>query len=351
MNSDRIQGLNGIRALCALFILLGHIAQWDFSQWEIGSLPLPECCAYVFFLISGFLAGYRIDKTEGVLPYYKKKARRILPLYYSYLAISILFYWVVGWSDQILDARLFYYIFLVPQIPFCRQTGILPLVHLWFIGTIVLFYVIFPFFAKLNENKRVVGAAVIAIVMLLVKLALRAFGGTDSFLYHLVTVTSLDVLFAGVWLGLMMKEGHSLLNRTKSWTWMGIIAWLLFLCSGFYGRLIPAPFRIEYIALLAMAMVITQQRESPVPNLENRFLDWLGNISYEIYVVQIIVIVLLSLVYSKVGRAVPAIVIYIVCTIIVIGVAWCFHVALSRLLISNLNEKNLTRFRNPSRGH
>ena len=336
MHSDRIPGLNGIRALCALFILLGHISQRDFSQWEIGSLPLPECCAYVFFLISGFLAGYRIDKIKGVLPYYKKKARRLLPLYYSYLIISILVYWAVGRADQVLDARLFYYIFLIPQIPFCSQTGILPLVHLWFIGTIILFYVIFPFFAKLKENRRIVAAAAIAGAGWLIKLALRVFSGTDSVLYHLVTVTSLDVLFAGVWLGLLMKEGHPLLEKAKRWTWLGIIGWLLFLCSGLYGKIIPAPVRIEYIALLAMAMIITQQSRSPFPNLENRFFDWLGSISYEVYVVQIIVIVLLSWAYCKVGIVIPAFVIYIFCTGIVIGVAWCFHTVLSRLFNKQL---------------
>ena len=153
MNGDRIKGLNGIRALCALFILWGHISQRDFSLWGIRSLPLPECCAYVFFLISGFLAGYRIDNIEGVVPYFKKKARRILPLYYSYLVVSILAYWAIGRSNQILDSRLFYYVFLVPQIPFCYQTGILPLVHLWFIGTIVLFYFIFPFFCKTGRGQ------------------------------------------------------------------------------------------------------------------------------------------------------------------------------------------------------
>lgn len=331
MNSERIKGLNGIRTLCALFILWGHISQRDFSQWEIGSIPLPECCAYVFFLISGFLAGYRADETKGVLSYYKKKALRILPLYYSYLIVSILAFWAIGRLDQILDSRLFYYVFLVPQIPFCDQTGILPLVHLWFIGTIILFYVVFPFFAKLKESKRIAGAAIIAVMWLCFKLAMRVIGGTNSVLYHLVTVTSLDVLFAGVWLGLLMKEGNPMLDKAKSWTWLGIIAWLLFLCSGFYGRLIPAPVRVEFIALLAMGMIITQQGASPIPNLENKFFNGLGTISYEIYVVQIIVIILLSLVYSKVGMKIPAIVIYLFCTAIVIGAAWCFHKALNGL--------------------
>ena len=158
MANSYIKGLHGIRALCALFILWGHISQHDFCQWEIFSLPIPECCAYVFFVISGFLAGYRIDKTNCLVPYYKKKVRRIFPLYYFYLVVTFFVYLVIGWGEQMLDCRLLYYLFLLPQIPFCSHDGILPLVHLWFIGTIVLFYFIFPFFAKLKEDKRKIGA-------------------------------------------------------------------------------------------------------------------------------------------------------------------------------------------------
>ena len=119
--SEHLKGLNAIRAICALFILWGHVAQRDFCQWKIVSLPLPECCAYVFFVISGFLAGYRINKTEGVFSYYRKKARRILPLYYSYLLVSILVYITIGQSDQVLDSRMWYYLFLLPQIPVIRS--------------------------------------------------------------------------------------------------------------------------------------------------------------------------------------------------------------------------------------
>ena len=331
MSNSRVKGLNGIRALCAMFILLGHISQRDFCQWEILSLPLPECCAYVFFLISGILAGYRIDQTGDVLSYYRKKALRILPLYYSYVIISVLPFVALGRSDEVLDSRLWYYVFLVPQIPFCSHTGILPLVHLWFIGTIVLFYVIFPLFAGLKDNKQVIGAAVIAIAFFLLKLALRVFSGTDSVLYHLVTVTSLDILFAGVWVGLLMRKGNPVLDYLKGATWLGLIAWLLFLGSGLYARLIPAPIRMEFIAFLAFVIIMTQQAHSPVPNLEIKFLNWMGDISYEIYVVQIIVIILLSLLYSKAGIELPAVVIYLVCSAIVIGVAWCFHKTLGRL--------------------
>ncbi len=323
--SEHLKGLNAIRAICALFILWGHVAQRDFCQWKIVSLPLPECCAYVFFVISGFLAGYRINKTEGVFSYYRKKARRILPLYYSYLLVSFLVYITIGQSDQVLDSRMWYYLFLLPQIPFCSAEGLLPLVHLWFIGTIVLFYVLFPFFAKLKENGRVIGAAVIAVTWLLIKLALRVFAGTDSVLYHFVGITAFDVLFAGVWAGLLMKRGNTLLEKVKGMVWLGIAAWLLFLCSGLYIRLVPAPVRIEYISLLALIMVVTQQADPAFPNLENKFLERLGDISYEVYVTQIIVIIFLSLVYSKLGMELPAVVIYLVSTAVVLVVAWIFH--------------------------
>jgi len=331
MNSSRVKGLNGIRALCAVFILLGHISQRDFCQWEIVSLPLPECCAYVFFLISGFLAGFRVDQTGDFLDYYRKKARRILPLYYCNVTVSVLLFVILGRSNEVLDSRLWYYLFLVPQIPFCSHTGILPLVHLWFIGTIVIFYILFPLFTSLRDDRRIVGAATIAIAWLLLKLALRFFAGTESVLYRFVAVTSLDVLFAGVWAGLLMKEGNPFLQRMKKATWLGIIAWLLFLCSGLYERLIPAPIRVEYISLLALVIIICQQADSPVPNLEIRFWDWLGEISYEIYVVQIIVIVLLSWLYSVVGIVIPAFIIYSVSTAVVVGIAWCFHRTLGSL--------------------
>ena len=91
---------------------------------------------------------------------------------------------------------------------------------------------------------------------------------------------------------------------------------------------------IEAVGLavsLAFVIIMTQQAHSPVPNLEIKFLNWMGDISYEIYVVQIIVIILLSLLYSKAGIELPAAVIYLVCSAIVIGVAWCFHKTLGRL--------------------
>lgn len=266
----------------------------------------------------------------GVLAYYKKKARRLLPLYYSYLVLSVLVFSVQGHWNEILNLRLLYYLFLVPQIPFCSQTGILPLVHLWFVGVLVLFYVLFPLFLRVKESRRKEVAFVVSVTWLLLKLALRFVAGTDSYLYRIVGVTSFDVLFAGVWVGLLLKGGNPQIERLKNRPVIGLLAGLLYLGSGFYGRWIPAPVRVDYIAMLALVFIVSQQRENPVPNLENRFWGWLGSISYEIYVTQILVIILLSWAYSKAGLDLPSFVVYLICVAAVIGVAWCFHQALNR---------------------
>ena len=328
--SSRLKGLDGLRALCALFILLGHASQRDFCQWEISAIPVPTCSAYVFFAISGLLAGYRVDNTGGILSFYRKKAGRLLPLYYSYIFLSILVFSALGRWNEILDSRLLFYLFLVPQVPFCTHWGILPLVHLWFVGVIILFYALFPLFARVKDNKRKTVAIVVAATWLIVKLILRVVVGTGCFLYKIVGVTCFDVLFAGVWVGLLLKEENPATEKMKNWPILGLSAGLLYLCSGFYAHLIPAPLRGEFIAMLALPFMVFQQRETPLPSFENSFWGWFGSISYEIYVVQILVIILLSLGYSKTAIDLPSFVIYFVCVATVIGVAWCFHQALNR---------------------
>ena len=108
----RLKGLDGIRALCAILLLCGHMAQKDFVSWDITPLPLPECAAYVFFAISGVLAGLRIDSIHSTHEYYAKKARRILPLYYAYILITIIVFFSLGRKSEVFNYRLLFHGFL-----------------------------------------------------------------------------------------------------------------------------------------------------------------------------------------------------------------------------------------------
>ncbi len=317
-----LAGLDGLRAICALILLWGHIPQPDFCEWGgLLSIRWPECCAYIFFVLSGFLAGY---KSDGVLKspraYYRKRARKILPLYYGYIAVSVLAFILLGRVSDVVNAGLWYYVLMIPQVPFAASgiDGVLPLVHLWFVGVIVLFYALFPLY---GGKKRL--AAGIAVSWALLKWGLYVVVGKDAFAYRFVSVTAFDCLFFGVWLGMLWRQGNGVLTRIAENRVLAVFAWGLFLLSGIYGKYIPAPMRIEFMAGVGAMLILNQISRKPVLSLENRVCRWLGSISYEIYVVQILVIMLLSMLYTHAGWSWPGLVIYGVCTVVVVFVAYC----------------------------
>ena len=329
MTEARVKGLDGIRALCALFLLWGHMAQKDFTSWGLSLLPLPECSAYVFFVISGFLVGFRMDVLSSPKAYYRKKAKRILPLYYSYILLTSLVFLGIGRGEEVFNLRILYYVLLVPAIPFAASKGILPLVHLWFIGTLVLFYLVVPLFAKVKEEKQCLFASIIAVSWFIIKLLLRINGG--GYFYRLVGCTCFDVLFIGVWGGLIMRKGFSHFDDSTKFV-LSIIAWVLFLFSGFYGRYVPAPVRTEFVAVLSLIIIVTQQRQNPSIILENRIARFLGGVSYEIYVGHILLIILLSMLYVYWGLCTSAWLVYVVTTVAVVLFAFVFKVSLAFVL-------------------
>lgn len=327
----RLKGLDGIRALCALFVLWGHMAQKDFVCWDITPLHLPECAAYVFFSISGVLAGFRIDTIQSPGVFYFKKARRILPLYYSYILITIVVFLSLGRASEVFNIRLLYYLFLVPSIPFILSQGILPLVHLWFIGTLLLFYLSVPLFARLNESKRRFYALTIATIWFAIKLLAKIFEGGVA--YRFIACTCFDVLYLGVWCGLLLKDGKSI-EGVKAIA-ISIITWCLFLSSGLYAHLIPAPIRIEYISALALIIIFTQQTKRSSYLLENRVSRFIGSISYEIYVGHILLIIVLSQFYRNLGTGAADWIIYLATTLCVVLFAYLLNVGVSALFKSH----------------
>lgn len=338
MTEARLKGLNALRAICAIFIVLGHAAQRDFVSWSIRPFPVPECCAYVFFVISGFLAGYKIETVSSAVIYFKKKAFRLLPLYYIYIALTLIVYLLIGKSNEVINPSLWYYILLVPSIPFCNHHGILPLVHLWFIGSLVLFHIVFFVFSKFKGNQ-MKSATIVIIFWFCFKLLSRIILGKHSFAYRFAGVNCFDILFLGVIGGIAYRKKSGLvafLTEPVHASFYSIISWILFLASGFYGKFIPAIIRPEFVSLISLIIIITQQAPNPRRLLENRIFDWLGSISYEIYVCHILLIIILSTGYMFFELTLPGIIIYIICFSLIIPSAWMVKQILTSCLAKHM---------------
>jgi peptidoglycan/LPS O-acetylase OafA/YrhL len=102
----RLAGLDGLRGLAALFVVVNHIFLRAFPGYPVDRAPFwaawfiyGRFAVVVFIVLSGFsLAlsparrGWRLD---GVSRFASRRARRILPAYWAALAFSLAVAWLV----------------------------------------------------------------------------------------------------------------------------------------------------------------------------------------------------------------------------------------------------------------
>ena len=106
MKRERLSGLDGIRGLAALYVVVNNIFERAFpgypvdrAPWWAGWFIYGRFAVVVFIVLSGFsLAlsparhGWRLD---GVLRFAGRRARRILPAYWAALAFSLGAAWLL----------------------------------------------------------------------------------------------------------------------------------------------------------------------------------------------------------------------------------------------------------------
>ena len=327
--SIHLPGLNGLRAIAALSVMWGHTFQSDFGDWGVEGFRLPSVADGVtlFFVISGFLITYLLlheqeqSRTVSIPKFYMRRILRIWPIYYLYLLIAV--FATSTWHDT----NIWYYCFFSANIPFVLSVGIWPIVHYWSLGVEEQFYLFWPWLAKLTKGKtkRLLTIAVIVCVAWLVcKWGIYLVYGTNT-AYRFFAVTRFDCMMIGA-IGAILYFMKSklftniLMNRT-----LGFVCFLLLLFSLTWIDVIPAPIRPQLIAILSI-VCIASQLKSPIINLENRMCDFVGKISYGIYVIHPLLIFGFSSLYKggsiQLPTAVVPILIYCIITAATILIAW-----------------------------
>src|SRR5689334_17749998 len=121
-----LPGLNGLRAIAALGVVISHItlalSYFNLDPTIFGTdkdghpigLLLAGFGVSIFFALSGFLITYLLLREKEVAPisvrkFYVRRALRIWPLYYLYLAITLL---VAAKSGEVYKhSSILYYVF------------------------------------------------------------------------------------------------------------------------------------------------------------------------------------------------------------------------------------------------
>lgn len=215
-NEISLPGLNGIRAVAALTVLMGHLFS-PFGTWNMPSLsfPWPEGPVTTFFVISGFLITYlmlhELDKTGDVsIPkFYIRRILRIWPLYYGYMAIALAVCVWLGFGVN--SSAWFYGLFSANIAHALSAAGLIsvPMVciwHYWSLGVEEQFYFFYPWLVKVGK-KHLLPVLVGAFVLWLgAKCGAYFFLGTGV-VYRILATTAFDCMLIGAIGAVLYKNG------------------------------------------------------------------------------------------------------------------------------------------------
>lgn len=288
-----LPGLNGIRAVAALTVLFGHM--WSpFGDWGIGEppfhIPWPDAPVTTFFVISGFLITYllmnEIGKTNDVSigKFYMRRILRIWPLYYGYLVLALIA--VAAFKGEINNAAWFYG-FFSGNISHALGIGIIPLYHFWSLGVEEQYYAWYPWMVKYNKKHILYAVCGLCVLWFGAKLGSYIFFG-KGLAYRIFGITQFDCMMLGAAGAIMYYRGTKWFKQLCGNKVVAICAWVLFFTSGLYANYIPSPVRNEFIAIVSLLVIMAGLIRRPI--LENKVMNYLGKISYGIYVIHPILI-------------------------------------------------------------
>lgn len=330
-----LPGLNGLRAIAAITVLISHIFLDTFGNWGLVAIKLPLFTDGVtmFFVISGFLITYLLlqelykTQTIDIPKFYLRRILRICPIYYFYILVVIIALLYLGKQAEILNSTLFYYVFLAANIPFISAAGIGLIVHYWSIGVEEQFYLFWPWLLKLLKNKIVIGTICVLLLWLVFKFGSYVLFTNKSLIYRFFNVTRFDCMMIGAIGSIAYFKNNRFFMRLFTNRLAQIISWSIFIFSGLIFRFIPALVTAEFIAVLSLFLIMSQIEGKPkFLNLENKFFDFLGKISYGIYVIHPLLIFILSGIWIQLSIQLPVfiqyIIIYFTVPSVTIFIAW-----------------------------
>jgi peptidoglycan/LPS O-acetylase OafA/YrhL len=286
----KIPSLNGLRAISILCVLFSHVLSRDLG---IEQAPAGQIGVTIFFVISGFLITLLLLKEEekngqiSLRNFYIRRAIRIFPVYYLYLAVC----GILALFNILSFTRLSWIASLTYSKGFFRSEW--ETAHFWSLSIEEYFYLVWPVvFKYLGRNRRLF-ALIIILVVPLVRLT------TDVAPLHLFTRA--DGLMWGCLFALYYESILQFLNRQKK-PMLTIPFVVLIGCIGLKTVVkqlhlnISENFILAFfgsygtLTLLAIAFIIVIsinfKNNSWFTILNLPFLNFLGILSYSIYVWQ-----------------------------------------------------------------
>lgn len=320
------EGLNTIRFIGAFSVILGHIELIKSLYGFPNLMYLPfykntngHVGVILFFVLSGFLITYFLleelqeKKTIDYKKFYLKRLFRIWPIYYLMIMISVfllprILFLLNNVKLEYQFKEYYLYLLFIPNIAKVNQNFIAGATHLWSIGVEEQFYLIWPLLIITFKKNLLKLFIVIFVIITLIPSfidftfirlpVLQDFIQLKHFVSSFFISFKINAMALGAIIAYFSHKNkiipRSLFSRSIESIMFLLISfsWILGLHFGVFTDEIYA------IGFSILLFSITNNNAS-ILIFKNPIVDYLGKISYGLYVYHWIVIVLVIEILKK----------------------------------------------------
>lgn len=320
MNKQKIYfpNLNGLRFIAAFLVIVSHIELIKLfigidNYWE--TVPFIGIIGHLgvvlFFVLSGFLITYlllseeQLSKKISIRKFYMRRILRIWPLYFLIIILAFFIlpdidlFAVPGLDKEVvhsnLSLKLILYVLFLPNLVrslfgICSFAS-----HTWSIGVEEQFYLVWPVILRYAKKYRALWMFVIIILYLSGKFFL--YTSWDAFIPYQNEVATFwyfspfsCMAVGGVYAVLLFQKSKFLKYVLRSdLFYFSICTVTLLIIKGVY---IPYIHEELYSILFGIIILNFSSNNKIKISLENNVLNYLGKISYGLYIYHPIAIVL-----------------------------------------------------------
>lgn len=284
LNKRRLEVVDFLRGFSIFTIVLMHLVQsYPLPCFLIKASSLGGAGVHVFLLCSGF--GLYLSSLYKPLDYRQFLKRRFSKVYVPYLIvvlISALYFGLICNQDVLMQllGSVFLFKMFVPSLE-CAFGG-----QMWFVSTIIQFYLFWPFIVKLFKINR--GGQIALLISLTWATFTSLTGLADERIWNSFFLQYLWEFVLGMWLAKVYFEHPEKITvpNLPILFLMMIIGLGLTGVAGFAGGMWKSYNDIpSLIGYMSMALIVYKVGVRWI----NRFFEYTNKVSYEWYLIHILI--------------------------------------------------------------
>lgn len=339
-------GINGLRFIAALAVIITHIEllKGVFSMPSFWKNPivynLGGLGVYFFFVLSGFLITYLLlaekekFNTVKIKEFYLRRILRIWPLYYL---IVVLGFFVLPHFTQIqihyledsavknFNSNLILYLFMLPNLAFSMFLAVPHIGQIWSIGVEEQFYIVWPWLILKTKNtiKFLLWLVVGLIALKASVLVLGFFCQAEPWfepLKRMIAMSKFECMAIGGIGACVLRENKTKLLHIVYNKWVLNASLLLVpILILFTPDLIQDGIHVVYSVLFLIIILNVVGNKNIKIKLENNVFNFLGKISYGIYMYHFMIIPFVLLFVSNYKTQINPIALNVIIYVLVIS--------------------------------